>query len=152
MTWFKKKAADLFSSEEKEQIVSVIKNAEHQTSGEIRVYIESDCPRQESLERAIELFGKLEMYKTKDRNGVLVYVAIKAKKLAIYGDAGIYEKEGKDFWNQQVTKMLLFFNKKDYSKGIAAIVEEIGEVLKKNFPYDKQSDINELPDEIIFGK
>ncbi len=152
MTWFKKKAADLFSSEEKEQIVSVIKNAEHQTSGEIRVYIESDCPRQESLERAIELFGKLEMYKTKDRNGVLVYVAIKAKKLAIYGDAGIYEKVGKDFWNQQVTKMLLFFNKKDYSKGIAAIVEEIGEVLKKNFPYDKQSDINELPDEIIFGK
>jgi len=152
MTWFKKKASELFSVKEKEEIVTAIKNAEHQTSGEIRVYIESECPKQESIERAIELFGQLEMYKTKERNGVLVYVAIKAKKLAIYGDTGIYERVGKDFWYQQVTKILPFFNSKDYAKGIAAIVEEIGEALKKNFPYNKLSDLNELPDEIIFGK
>ena len=152
MTWFKKKASDLFSEKEEEQIVSAIKNAEHQTSGEIRVYIESDCPKHESLERAIELFGQLEMYKTKERNGVLVYVAIKTKKLAIYGDTGIYERLGKDFWNQQVTKILPFFNRNNYAKGIAAIVEEIGEALKKHFPYDNKSVINEVPDEIIFGK
>jgi len=152
MTWFKKKASDLFSEKEKEQIVTAIKNSEHQTSGEIRVYIESECPKQESLERAIELFGQLEMYKTKERNGVLVYVAIKTKKLAIYGDTGIYERLGKDFWNQQVTKILPFFNRNNYAKGIAAIVEEIGEALKKHFPYDNKSVINEVPDEIIFGK
>ena len=152
MSWFKKQASDLFSEKEKEQIVTAIQNAEHQTSGEIRVYIESDCPKTETLDRAIELFGELEMHKTQERNGVLVYVAIKAKKLAIYGDSGIYERVGKDFWNQQIAKMVQFFNKKDYAQGIATIVEEVGEALKKNFPYDKQSDINELPDDIVFGK
>lgn len=152
MSWFKNKASDLFSAIEKEQIVTAIKNAEQQTSGEIRVYIESNCPKTESLDRAIELFAEIEMHKTKDRNGVLVYVAIKARKLAIYGDSGIYERVGKDFWDQQVADMIQFFNKKDYAKGIAIIVEKIGEALKKNFPYDKQSDINELPDDIVFGK
>jgi len=150
--WFKKKASDLFSAKEKEQIVAAIKSAEHQTSGEIRVYIESDCPNPETLDRTKELFGDLDMRNTQERNAVLVYVAIKAKKLAIYGDVGIYERVGKDFWNQQVERMLHFFNKKDYAKGIATIVDEIGEVLKRNFPYDKQIDINELPDDIVFGK
>jgi len=148
---FKRKAVDFFSPQDKEQIVAAIKKAEHRTSGEIRVYIESEFTATDTLTRAIEVFEDLEMYKTKERNGVLVYVAIKARKLAIYGDQGIYEREGKEYWEEQVAKMIYFFNKNDYAEGIATVVEEVGEALHKHFPYDKQNDINELPDDIVFG-
>ena len=149
--FFKRKAVDFFSPQDKEQIVDAIKKAEHKTSGEIRVYIESDCNHTNAIDRAIEIFEDLEIYKTKQRNGVLVYVAIKARKLAIYGDQGIYESVGKEFWDAQVEKMVHFFNKNDYAEGIATIVKEIGDALRKHFPYDAQKDVNELPDDIVFG-
>jgi len=149
--FFKRKAVDFFSPQDKEQIVDAIKKAEHKTSGEIRVYIESDCNHTNAIDRAIEIFEDLEIYNTKQRNGVLVYVAIKARKLAIYGDQGIYESVGKEFWDAQVEKMIHVFNKNDYAEGIATIVKEIGDALRKHFPYDAQTDVNELPDDIVFG-
>ena len=148
---FKRKAKDFFSPQEKELIVAAIKKAEHRTSGEIRVFIESECTAIDALNRAIEVFEDLEMYKTEQQNGVVVYVAIKTRKLAIYGDKGIYERAGEAFWDKQVEKMIHFFNKNDYAEGIATVVEEVGEALRTFFPYDKENDVNELPDDIVFG-
>ncbi|MFP5042295.1 TPM domain-containing protein [Parasediminibacterium sp. JCM 36343] len=150
--WFKRKAADFFSPEENDLIVAAIKEAEHRTSGEIRVYIESKCTSPEPLQRAIELFDDLGIYKTKERNGVLVYIAIKSRQLAIYGDESIYKKVGKEFWDKKVAKIIQFFDAKEYSEGIATIVKEIGEALHEHFPYNNEGDINELPDDIVFGK
>ena len=149
--WLKKKAIDLFSPQDKERIVTAIKSAEHQTSGEIRVYIESECSHTDSLHRAIEVFDNLGMYKTDKRNGVLIYVAMKTRKLAVYGDEGIYQQVGKEFWDNQVEKMIHYFNRNDYPEGIATIVKEVGDALKQHFPYDAQTDKNELPDDIVFG-
>ena len=148
---FKRKAADFFSPLDKELIVAAIKKAEHRTSGEIRVFIESECTAIDALNRAIEVFEDLEMYKTEQQNGVVVYVAVKSRKLAIYGDKGIYESAGAEFWDEKVEKMIHYFNKNDYAEGIAPVVEELGEALRTFFPYDEQHDINELPDDIVFG-
>lgn len=151
LPWFKRKAADFFTPNDKEIIVAAIKNAELETSGEVRVYIERDCQYPEPLKRAVELFEHLNMHQTDLRNGVLVYVAIKSRKLAIYGDVGIYEQVGKEFWEAQINKMVFYFNKNDYAEGIATIVEEVGKALRKHFPYNEETDINELPDDIVFG-
>lgn len=148
--FFKKK--EFFSEEEKEEIVHAIKDAEVQTSGEIRVYIESHCRFIDPVERAVEVFNSLQMDKTDLRNAVLIYVALKDRQLAVYGDSGIHEKTGDEFWKAAVDIMLHHFNKENYSKGISHIVTEIGDTLKLYFPYDKDTDKNELPDEIIFGK
>ena len=151
LPWFKKKAIDFFSIQEKERIVAAIKDAEHQTSGEIRIHIESKCLSNTPLNRAVELFSSLEMYKTNGRNGVLIYVAMKSKKLAIYGDEGIHQQIGKEFWNNQIEMMVHYFNANDFVEGIVATVGEVGNVLKEHFPYDNKNDINELPDDILFG-
>jgi uncharacterized membrane protein len=148
---FKQNAAYSFSKQDKALIVTAINKAELKTSGEIRVYIESKCKTSDALDRVKALFDKLEIAKTKDRNGVLVYVAIKTKKLAIYGDVGIYEQVGKDFWEKKVEKMIHYFNKADYVVGISSVVEEVGEALSTFFPYNYQSDTNELPNDIVFG-
>ncbi len=149
---FRKKATDLFSTEEKQLITSAIQSAEHRTSGEVRVYVESKCSYMNALDRAVEIFNKLKMHETAQRNAVLVYVALKDRQLAVYGDKGIHEKVGDVFWNEAVKKMLSHFNANNYAKGIAHVIEEIGEALQSHFPYDAKTDINELPDDIVFGR
>ena len=104
------------------------------------------------LMRAAEVFHVLKMTETTARNGVLVYVAMKDRQLAVYGDEGIHAKVGNAFWNMQVQKMLEHFNKNNYARGIAQIILELGEALFTHFPYDGKTDKNELPDEIVFGK
>lgn len=149
---FSKKAADFFSAEEKEKIVAAIQSAELSTSGEVRVYIESKCSYVNALDKAKEIFFKINMQNTEQRNAVLVYVAVKDKQLAVYGDEGIHQKVGDVFWNEAVQKMLQHFNKNNYADGIANVVLSIGEALKMHFPYDAKTDVNELPDDIVFGK
>jgi uncharacterized membrane protein len=148
----RKKAANYFSEEEKEQIVAAIKTAEQKTSGEIRLFVESRCKFVNPLDRAAEIFYQLKMEATKEHNGVLVYVAMKDRQLSVFGDKGIHEKVGDAFWKNEVQQMLSHFNAKNYVKGIEQMIIEIGTALHKHFPYDKENDVNELPDDIVFGK
>ena len=104
------------------------------------------------LDRAVEIFAKLKMQNTAQRNAVLVYVAIKDRQLAVYGDTGIHKKTGDDYWKAAVNNMVSHFNKENYAVGIANCVTMIGKALQEHFPYDEDLDKNELPDEIIFGK
>ena len=90
--------------------------------------------------------------KQTDRNAVLVYVALKDKQLAIFGDEGIHNKLGNEYWNTEVKKMISNFNKENYADGIKEVVKDIGEALTQLFPYNNDTDKNELPDDIVFGK
>lgn len=148
--FFSKK--QLFTDAEQQQIVAAIGQAEQQTSGEIRVYVERYCRYVDPIDRAAEVFAGLHMEKTAARNAVLVYVAIKSRQLALFGDKGIHDKVGDAFWNQQVRNILGHFNRADHAGGIARVVGEIGAALKEHFPYDKGTDTNELPDDIVFGR
>lgn len=149
---FSKKAVSYFSAVEQDLIVQAIRDAELRTSGEVRVYIESHCTYVDPLRRAKEIFLNLKMQETAARNAALVYVAMKDRQLAVFGDEGIHQKVGDAFWNNEVQKMLSHFNKQDYASGIAGVVTAIGQALETHFPYDGLSDKNELPDEIVFGK
>ena len=148
--WKKKKI--FFTEEENRLIVKAIRHAEQRTSGEVRVYVESHCSWVNALDRAAELFFTLKMENTEDRNAVLVYVAIDDHQLAIFGDEGIYKKVGAEYWNKLVREMLATFSRNHYAKAISECVIQIGDALHTNFPFDKGSDKNELPDEIVFGR
>jgi uncharacterized membrane protein len=147
--WQKKK--DFFTHEEKELVLNAVRNAERQTSGEVRVYIENHCRFVDPMDRAAEIFFGLKMDYTKDRNGVLVYIAVKDKQLAVLGDEGIHKRVGTAFWEKEVRTLLDEFNAHHFATGIATVVTEIGEVLSAHFPYDGTTDKNELPDDIVFG-
>jgi uncharacterized membrane protein len=152
MRLFPSRIKHFFSQEENERIVAAIRQAEQATSGEIRVYIESHCRFVDPLDRAVELFFGLKMEKTEQRNGVLLYIALKDRQLAIFGDEGIHQKVGTAFWNREIGHMLNAFNAAHFADGIVNIVTEVGNALHEHFPYDAATDRNELPDEIVFGK
>jgi uncharacterized membrane protein len=143
-------AKNFFSKEEKQQIVNAIKQAELNTSGEIRVHIENNCPG-DVLERATYWFAKMEMHKTEQRNGVLFYLAVKSRKFAIIGDEGINKVVPDDFWEKIKTRMAHLFQQGEFALGLERGILDAGEALKKYFPY-QSDDVNELSDEISFGK
>lgn len=147
---FKLMAAKLFSPEQKAQIVAAIKAAETQTSGEIQVHIESRC-KGSVLDRAAQVFETLKMYQTKERNGVLVYLAVEDHKFAILGDAGINAMVPANFWESTKDLMADFFRQGKFSEGLIEGIHHAGEQLKAHFPFDSQNDQNELSDEVSFG-
>jgi uncharacterized membrane protein len=149
-SFFKKKS--FFSDDEKKQIADAVRNAERRTSGEVRVFIESRCRYVDPLDRAAEVFFSLKMNETKDRNAVLLYIAMKDRQLAVFGDEGIHKKVGTDYWNKEVNLLIKEFNTEHYGDGISQCVSDIGEALHQHFPFDNDTDKNELPDDIIFGK
>ena len=140
-----------FSEAEEERMVQAIRSAEKQTSGEIRLFVESHCSFINAMDRAIELFGALDMQKTRERNGVLLYFAMKDRQLAILGDEGIHQKLGQTFWNSEVARILARFKQQEFTEGICGMITDVGEALREHFPYERD-DNNELSDEIIFGK
>lgn len=148
--FFKKR--EFFSDADKAQIVEAIRIAEKETSGEIRVYVESKNPFVDAIDRAAEIFFKLKMENTDHRNAVLLYIAMDHHELALFADEGIYQKAGAQYWDNAVKNMISQFTKHNISNGIEQCVLQIGATLKEKFPYIPTEDKNELPDEIVFGK
>lgn len=140
-----------FSKSEREQIIEVIRLAETHTSGEVRLFVESRCKSGDALKRAIELFAKLKMTETAQRNAVILYIAMKDHKVAIYGDEGIHQKVGQDYWETTIQQLTTDFKNNLFVEGIATAISDIGNKLKIHFPYET-SDKNELPDDIVFGR
>ena len=149
---FLRKKKEFFTSAEKQQINGAILQAEHRTSGEVRVFVESKCSYVNAIDRAEEVFYHLAMQRTEQRNAVLVYIAMKDRQLAVFGDEGIHQKVGNQYWKEKVEGMITHFSRNNFSGAIVQTVKDIGEALHLHFPYDEHIDKNELPDEIVFGK
>ena len=143
---------EFFTIEENDQVIAAIRSCENRTSGEIRVFVESKNPYDEPLDRAAEVFIQLKMHLTDHRNAVLLYIAVKHKEVALYGDKGIHDRVGSEFWNKEVRHMLQHFKNDKLATGIEHCVQHVGDVLHEKFPFIPTEDKNELPDEIVFGK
>ena len=142
-------AKELFTEDQKTQIVTAITEAERQTSGEIRVHLDKRC-KGNPVEQAMRVFTKLGMRKTALRNGVLIYLAVEDKKMAIIGDQGIYDLVTAEFWEEIKERMMQQFKKGLFTEGLIEAIAAAGVQLKTYFPYQK-SDVNELSDDISFG-
>ena len=143
------KVEDFLTKSEEQEIVDAIGVAEKNTSGEIRVHIEKEntiAP----IDRAVEVFHQLNMEKTKERNGVIIYVAVKSKHFAIYGDKGIHDIVGDDFWNSTKDVMVNHFKNGNFKQGLIDGILKAGEQLKTHFPHH-DNDTNQLSNEISKG-
>ena len=143
------KVEDFLTKAEEQDIVESIGTAEKNTSGEIRVHIEKETSIA-AIDRAMEVFRNLNMENTQERNGVIIYVAVKSKQFAIYGDKGINEKVGHDFWDCTKDVMANQFKNGNFKQGLIDGILRAGEQLKMHFPY-LSDDTNELSNEISKG-
>ncbi len=151
MVPFRKK--QILDRDSQQRVVAAIKEAESNTTGEVRVYMEHRCGYMDALDRAKEIFHKLAMEKTQRRNAVLVYIAVADRQFAIFGDEEIYHKAGGPvFWENAADKLKGHLKKNEITQGLVNCVNELGKALAQHFPSDPTVPKNELPDEIVFGK
>ena len=140
---------DFLTLDEEQDIVSAIRLAEKNTSGEIRVHIEAST-NLPHFERALAIFHQLKMFNTKQQNAVLLYVAINDQKFVIYGDKGINDVVPKNFWNTTKEVIEEEFKKGQFKQGIIEGVLMAGQELKDHFPWHID-DVDELSNEVSKG-
>lgn len=140
---------DFLTTTEEQNIIEAIREAEKDTSGEIRVHLEKTTEK-DALERAKEVFYFLKMDETKMQNGVLFYVAIDDHKISVLGDKGLNEVVPDDFWNSIKDTIVEQFSKGRYVVGLEQAIAETGKKLKEFFPI-LPDDSNELSDNISLG-
>jgi uncharacterized membrane protein len=132
-----------------EAVRRAITEAEGGTAAEIRVHLDHRCPG-DAIARATEVFERLGMHRTEGRHGVLIYVAISHRKLAVIGDQGIHVRVGGTYWQGLVTDVLAHFRDERPRDGLLHAVAELGAALHQHFPRDPD-DQNELSDEVSIG-
>jgi uncharacterized membrane protein len=141
---------EFLSKLDHDRIVQSIRNAESKTSGEIRVYIQRGKLDVDPLQIAQKRFRRLGMYKTRERNAVLIFVAPRAHKFAVVGDKAIHEKCGEEFWQRVVDGMRVHFRNEKFSHALTEAVNEVGKMLAAHFPRTSENP-NELSDDIVEG-
>jgi uncharacterized membrane protein len=143
------KAKHFFNQLQHDEIVAAIRQAEKKTSGEIRVFVSRHEP-EDALAAARHQFDRLGMHRTRNRNGVLIFVAPQARKFAVIGDAGVHERCGEGFWQKMAEEMTGRFKQGEFTQGILHGIKKAGELLAEHFP-PGPDDKNEQPDEIAEG-
>jgi len=129
-----------------DDIIAAIRAAEQTTSGEIRVFISRKLVA-DPVAAAQAQFERLGMTKTHHRNGVLIFVAPRARKFAVIGDTAVHQRCGDGFWQSLAAEMNGHFRQSNFSAGIIHAIQKAGELLAAHFP-PQPGDANELPDEI----
>jgi uncharacterized membrane protein len=134
-----------------DKIREAIAAAEKKTSGEIRVSV---APYFWGRVRPVaeRAFRRLGMEKTKQRNGILFFIVPARKRFVVLGDEGIHSKVGQEFWDKIAEAMTERFRRGEFSDGLVDGIEAAAQGLAAHFPYDAATDVNELPDDIDFGK
>jgi len=129
------------------RIEDAIAAAELKTSGELRVVIHREAVA-DPVAAAREEFARLEMFRTRERNAVLILVAPASRSFAIFGDEAVHAKCGQSFWDEVAAAMTGYFREGKFTDGLVHAIERAGTLLAKHFPR-RPDDKNELPDNVV---
>jgi uncharacterized membrane protein len=134
-----------------DKVKAAIQAAERQTSGEIVVSVSRWFYG--SVQKAAEMtFTRLGIERTQERNGVLVFVVPARRQFVLLGDAGIHARVGQAFWDSAAEAIARRFREGDVTGALVEGIERIGAQLATHFPHQGERDLNELPDELDFGR
>ena len=143
-----------FSSQALKHIEQAIAKSEQSHAGEIRFVVEAGLHPLEILlkksprKRAIELFGRFNIWDTAQNNGVLIYLLLADRDVDIVADSGIKQLVGNQGWDKICSDMDVLFRRGEFEAGVLQGIAEVGALLAQHFPIQK-SDENELPNRPI---
>jgi len=150
-------ARGVFTAADLDAVAAAVREAERGTSAEIRVHVERRLAHglrrrtTDPMERARDVFGALGMHRTAQRSGVLIYLAVEDRKLAIVGDEGIHARVGDQYWNGVRDRMVERLRAGALRAALVGAVAEVGEALARFFPRGRD-DVDELSDDVSLGR
>ncbi|HNQ13551.1 MAG TPA: TPM domain-containing protein [Bacteroidia bacterium] len=136
------------NEEDHTSIKDAIRSAERIGNYELRVCIDRSN-NIDLFDRAAYIFEKLNMHKTKLRNGVLIYLSLSSKRFCIIGDQQAHNKFTQAFWDKIVDETQSIIREKNLKEGILFAIKQLQKALQFHFPIEA-NDQNELSDEIHF--
>jgi uncharacterized membrane protein len=137
------------SDDDLEAVARAVAEAERHTSAEIRVHLDRSCDG-DALQQAITVFERLGMHKTAGRNGVLVYISVTDRKLAVIGDKGIHERVSEAYWQALIAAVSERLRQQQPRAGLIHAIAEVARELARHFPRHPD-DTNELPNQVSLG-
>jgi uncharacterized membrane protein len=142
------KAKEFTAAVDKDRVVAAIRAAEARSAGEIRVHVSSRSV-DDAQRAAVRVFEKEKMHETRERSGVLIFIAPPSRKFAVIGDRGIHARCGSDFWAEIARAMSADFGAGRFTDGIVKGVTSAGDMLAAHFPRSaERPDVNELSDDV----
>jgi putative membrane protein len=102
--------------------------------------------------RAAEAFVSEEVFNTRDRTGVLIFVSVLEHLVLVVGDSGITSRVGTDAWSGLVNTVLNGIRAGKPAGGLIAAVREAGEILKQHGVAVRADDNNELRDDLRLNR
>jgi len=139
----------ILSADDLAVIARAVAEAERHTSAEVRVHLDHSCDG-DALQQAIKVFERLGMHRTAERNGVLVYISVTDRKLAVIGDKGIHERVGEAYWQGLVAAVRERLRQQQSRDGLIHAIAELGRELSRHFPR-RPDDKNERSDNVSLG-
>ena len=130
------------------RLEKAIREAERSNTGQVRVIV---LPRvRGNLAKVADLTAeRLHMRATPDRNGVLILVVPGRREFHVWGDLGIHERVGDEFWKRVAGQISQEFQRGDFTAGLLSGIEEIGRQLTAHFPAAPGSAANTLSDSVV---
>ena len=126
---------------------------EGEVRGEIRIAIEGALPlrslvdKQSCRDRAAALFESLGVAKTREANGILIYVQLVDRRVEILADRGIAALIAQSEWDALCRKMEKAFYAGDYRGGMLEAITRISQLLGVHFPAtaDNPNELDDAP-------
>lgn len=115
-----------------DRIRKAIDAAERGTTGRIGVRVVSERST-DALEDARKHFAEAHLHEHEQRNGVVFFVAPKARRFAVYGDQAIHDRVGESFWSEVIAEMTPYFRRGDMTAALVFGIGRVGEKLREHF-------------------
>jgi len=135
------------SQQQMNRVAEAVAAAESSTSAEVKVVVLRHC-WVDIREKAKRLFYKHQLHRTKDRNAVMILLVLANREFLVYGDQGIHQRVGEEFWGSVRDTMLETFRSGDLTEGLCKGIACVGEQLARHFPRG-DDDVNEISDEVV---
>jgi len=103
---------------------------------------------EEVEEAAINAFFRQGLYRTRDANGVLLFISVFEHKVWLLADQGIHEKVPQADWDALVDRVTRGIGEGQRTEAVCGAIATIGQLLQSHFPA-KPDDTDELQNLIV---
>jgi putative membrane protein len=101
--------------------------------------------------RAAEAFVAEEVFSTKERTGILIFLSVFEHRVVVLGDAGIHRKIEGSEWDDLIAMIVDGIRTRRPADGLIRAISSAGELLLKHGFAIRPDDANELGDTLRFG-
>ena len=135
-------------------IEKAIGEEERRHSGQLRFAVEASLPLAELLRgvqsraRAVDWFGRLRVWDTAHKSGVLIYLLLADRRVELVADRGIHSKVGTAAWEAICGEMQQEFARGQFERGVVIGIRAVSDLLAEHFP-PSGGHRNELPDKPV---